>query len=106
MIVILTICLAFFNLALLRQGPVEKRNQNLIKLLLVDGFFLRFAVSFLYYGHGSDMGCFGAWSDMMVDLKPWGFYESGNFADYPPVYMYVLWLLGGIKNFLSLEGAG
>ncbi len=104
MIVILTLCLAFFNLAILRQGPIEKRNQNLIKLLLVDGFFLRFAVSFLYYGHGSDMGCFAGWSDMMVDLKPWGFYESGNFADYPPIYMYVLWILGAIKRFLSLEG--
>jgi hypothetical protein len=37
----------------------------------------------------------------MADVGPGGFYEAGVFADYPPAYMYVLWLLGEIAKFFE-----
>ncbi len=34
------------------------------------------------------------------------FYNSGMFADYPPGYMYILWLTGSIARALGLEYGG
>ena len=37
----------------------------------------------------------------MASVGPGGFYEAGFFADYPPGYLYVLWLLGEIGGALT-----
>ena len=42
----------------------------------------------------------------MAEGGPGAFYTSGFFADYPPGYMYVLWLTGGIAKLLGLSYGG
>ncbi|RKY15909.1 MAG: hypothetical protein DRQ55_18940, partial [Planctomycetota bacterium] len=45
-------------------------------------------------GFESDLGLYGAWATAMAEHGPGGFYDSVSFADYPPVYLYVLWAVG------------
>ncbi len=47
-----------------------------------------------FYG---DLKWFQAWATRVVEVGPSRFYAGGHFADYPPGYMYVLWLIGKIS---------
>lgn len=48
------------------------------------------------------MNTFIAWGQRLVDRGPGGFYEKGYFADYPPGYLYVLYLLSAIRGLFGL----
>lgn len=37
----------------------------------------------------------------MTQLGPAGFYAADQFCDYPPAYLYVLWLDNGMINLLN-----
>jgi len=74
--------------------------------ILAGAFVLRLALSLVFYGHSTDMGCFLAWGNAMAEGGPGAFYTSGFFSDYPPGYMYVLWLTGGIAKLLGLSYGG
>ena len=52
-------------------------------------------------GFESDIGTFTAWALNLAQNGPGTFYASSGFADYPPGYLYVLWLLGGLGNLLA-----
>ena len=47
-------------------------------------------------GFPSDVGTFQAWAEQMVRVGPGAFYAPEYFVDYPPGYLYVLWLLGAL----------
>ncbi|MBQ4259829.1 MAG: glycosyltransferase family 39 protein [Lachnospiraceae bacterium] len=55
-------------------------------------------------GFPTDTSCFSAWADSMFRLGPSQFYEQSGFSDYPPGYMYVLWLIGAIKKLFNIQG--
>lgn len=67
--------------------------------LFVVGFLLRV---FLARGGGfpSDIAVFQAWAQRLADVGPGGFYAPDFFADYPPGYLYVLWVFGEIAATL------
>ena len=44
-----------------------------------------------FYG---DLGLFKQWAIRLYDVGPRHFYEHGELQDYPPGYLYVLWLTG------------
>ena len=76
-------------------------------LLLLLGFALRITIAYVLLpgsGFSSDVGTFAAWANRLADLGLSGFYAPGYFVDYPPGYMYVLWLVGGASKALSLAG--
>ncbi|MGE5557007.1 MAG: glycosyltransferase family 39 protein [Bacillota bacterium] len=52
----------------------------------------------------NDMDCFKAWALRMADLGPENFYAEGYFCDYPPVPLYLLWILGFLVKAFSLAG--
>lgn len=83
-------------------GFAEDRQGQQIFLVLLVAFLFRTVLSVLFVGHSTDISCFLGWANNMVEYGPGGFYFSGMFADYPPGYMYVLWLLGGIGKLLQL----
>ncbi|MEP7041219.1 MAG: phospholipid carrier-dependent glycosyltransferase, partial [Chloroflexota bacterium] len=72
---------------------------TLVVLLIVLGVLLRTAIGGPYLpfsGFRVDVGDFAIWAGRMAAHGPGEFYQAGYLADYPPGYMYVLWLLGGI----------
>jgi predicted membrane-bound dolichyl-phosphate-mannose-protein mannosyltransferase/Gpi18-like mannosyltransferase len=47
-------------------------------------------------GFPTDVGTFQAWAERLAQIGPGRFYEPGYFSDYPPAFLYVLWLLGSL----------
>ncbi|MDR7393571.1 MAG: hypothetical protein QN196_03415 [Armatimonadota bacterium] len=45
-------------------------------------------------GHPADLAAFHAWALRLAEVGPWRFYAPGQFADYLPGYLALLWPLG------------
>ena len=77
---------------------------TVLLFILVAGFALRVLIAGVIVresGFAIDVGDFTAWAQRLASVGPGGFYEDGFFADYPPGYLYVLWLLGEIGSALA-----
>ena len=49
-----------------------------------------------HFGYQTDLGTYKAWALRLADRGPADFYAPNYFCDYPPGYLYILWLLGSI----------
>lgn len=76
-----------------------------ICILLGVGLIFRLICAAVYPGHATDMNCFKAWADMIYNNGFGEFYASETFTDYPPGYMYILYILGFFKNTFGINGA-
>jgi hypothetical protein len=67
--------------------------------LFVAGLVIRI-VSMRGGGFPFDMSSFAAWAGTLADKGPWGFYPFNDefFVDYPPGYLYVLWIVGLVSK--------
>jgi len=77
---------------------------TLVIILIAAGILLRALVAGLYLplsGFSTDVGDFTIWAHRLASDGPARFYSQGGLTDYPPGYMYVLWGLGEIGNWLS-----
>ncbi len=83
------------------EEPVVKPQLALL-VILFGMFIVRVVLSLIFHGHPTDIGCFMAWGNMVVDLGPANFYTSGAFADYPPGYMYICGALAWICKLLGI----
>jgi predicted membrane-bound dolichyl-phosphate-mannose-protein mannosyltransferase len=81
----------------LDEAQADRRARLWIAGIIVVGVLLRLLV-LRSPGFPSDVGTFQAWAERLAQLGPSGFYEPGYFSDYPPGYLYVLWLLGAILD--------
>jgi hypothetical protein len=75
-----------------------------LAILLLAGLLLRLAVAYVLLpnsGAKSDIGDYVDWASRLVEHGPGTFYTAPDPANYPPGYMYVLWLIGGIGHLLS-----
>ncbi|MGN1068240.1 MAG: glycosyltransferase 87 family protein, partial [Christensenellales bacterium] len=82
-------------------APAHPRME--LYVILAGALLLRVILSLVFVGHSTDLNCFMAWGNAMLNGGPAAFYTSGMFADYPPGYMYVLWLTGSIAKWLGLS---
>ncbi len=77
---------------------------TVVLALIIIGIALRAfiaGVALPYSGFRIDVGDFGAWAHRLAAGGPGQFYAPDYFSDYPPGYLYVLWLLGGIGSWLQ-----
>ena len=77
---------------------------TLVVILIVIGVLLRAFIGGVYMPHSGfriDVGDFNAWAQRLAAGGPGHFYAPDYFGDYPPGYMYVLWLLGSIGEWLK-----
>lgn len=97
----------FFGIYVFFCNFNEKSNLNTkaqrLPLILSAGFFVRIVFAFLYSGHPTDMACFNSWSDMLKTDGFSAFYTSDAFTDYPPGYMYILYILSFIKDIFGYD---
>ncbi|MCY9692739.1 glycosyltransferase family 39 protein [Paenibacillus alginolyticus] len=82
----------------------------LLGLLLLTALLLRLYLAPLWMGYDTDVRTFLAWSDRAYTVGLSGLYTNAKdyFLDYPPGYMYVLYLVGLLHHKLSIpwESAG
>lgn len=90
------------------RGSVRKKKGGAVSLavMLAAGAGARLFAARLYPGFEADMECFSSWARRMYEVGAGGFYSADFFSDYPPGYMYVLWLLGTVQKALGLGKDG
>jgi dolichyl-phosphate-mannose-protein mannosyltransferase len=82
----------------------NQRNFPGIWMLLLAGLVLRIGLAPLWMGYDTDVNTFMAWADHAAANGLHGLYADENyFLDYPPGYMYVLYLIGVIHHTFGLE---
>ena len=102
------IFLIFASIVILAYGicviPALHTEKKLSGSMLLGGFllgiFLKLFLAAISSGYESDFHCFSAWADMVFQGGFSAFYRSDAFTDYPPGYMYILWIIGWLKSFL------
>lgn len=70
-------------------------------IIFVTGFALRLILAKSIEGMPNDIASFKAWAVAAADNFS-GLYKSGMFLDYPPLYMYVLFIIGKLAAIPSL----
>lgn len=70
--------------------------------LFALAFLMRVTAAALSKGFGSDTACFAAWAERLCETGPGEFYSPELFSDYPPGYLYLLWLTGGIRRIFGI----
>jgi Gpi18-like mannosyltransferase/predicted membrane-bound dolichyl-phosphate-mannose-protein mannosyltransferase len=58
----------------------------------------------LFPGFGPDIGSYQAWALQIARLGPAHTYQAGYFLDYPPGYLYALWVAGIIADLFHATG--
>ena len=87
-----------------RGDQMDRATQVLLAGLVTMGV----AVRLLFVGapgFPSDVGTFMAWAERLAALGPGSFYEPGYFSDYPPGFLYVLWVFGALFDGDALRFA-
>ncbi|HYR92954.1 MAG TPA: phospholipid carrier-dependent glycosyltransferase, partial [Methylomirabilota bacterium] len=79
------------------DARADRRAKLAIASVIAVGVLLRLVV-LRSPGFPSDVATFQAWAERLSEIGPARFYEPGYFSDYPPGYLYVLWLLGALLD--------
>ncbi|HYN64354.1 MAG TPA: hypothetical protein VES36_07105, partial [Candidatus Limnocylindrales bacterium] len=84
--------------------PLPRDAVTALIVIIIGGMLLRVLVGGVLLplsGFRIDVGDFTAWADRLAQGGPGEFYDPTYFSDYPPGYLYVLWLLGSIGRALQ-----
>jgi dolichyl-phosphate-mannose-protein mannosyltransferase len=93
--------IASVTLAMRRFAVEDKYGWSLFFLAAAAAIAVRVYIAAVYPGYGVDMNCFSSWAETVYSRGPSGFYSSLGFADYPPGYIYILWVLGFLRNLFG-----
>ena len=69
---------------------------------MIAAFIVRVVMGGIYHGHEYDMNCFIAWADMAYKDGLSNFYISEAFTDYPPGYIYILYVIGWLRDVFHI----
>lgn len=79
--------------------------QNITRFVWIifgAALLLRLILAYTTHGFGNDIACFAAWADRIFSVGPGAFYSAETFTDYPPGFMYVLYLIGALRSLLGI----
>lgn len=87
------------------EQTMSRKSKTTLTLLVmvVLALVIRLFLAAKMPGYEYDTNTFMAWALKMAQSGPEGFYTQGYFADYPPGYMLILWLVGGVIRTFSLD---
>ena len=85
---------------LLREGTAHLKRVLLLLtgLLVLKAFALQF-----FAGFSVDLGTYEAWALKIATEGPAHAYQQGYFLDYPPGYLYALWVAGAFANAIGAD---
>ncbi len=96
-IFVLILCLCYYYMKSKKIKIKYRDEKALLCLILGAGLVLRLILASAVEGFPSDIACFKAWAlEAAKDLP--GFYTSGIFCDYPPFYIYILFIVGKLAS--------
>jgi Gpi18-like mannosyltransferase len=91
---------------LIRQSTLDRTHTQKLEIgfavLLLSAFLLRLFLAPVIEGYPYDMGCFKTWSFLAADKGLPDFYADLKMANYPPGYIYILYLIGLVRRLWAL----
>jgi len=72
-------------------------------IILAAAFIFRIATFWIIKGYETDIMCFTGWSQDSYKLGLSAFYDGTGFVDYPPGYIYVLYITGFITDVFKID---
>ena len=83
-------------------GAADAKTGFMIFIFLFAvALLIRLIAAAIYKGNETDMNCFLLWSQSVFTDGLKKFYLSDSFHDYPPGYMYILYVVGAIRALFS-----
>ena len=96
--------IGFYYLESRKLGAGPKGSPNAIRWVLLIGLFVRIIPAMAIVGFSTDIGLFRFWSQKAAkDL--FHIYQGDFYLDYPPIYLYVLFVIGKLANLFGLTGS-
>ncbi|HEY5525594.1 MAG TPA: hypothetical protein VIK26_09720, partial [Clostridium sp.] len=100
----------FFSLAIgayfifkYKDIKINLKNKKIIILtIFCVGLLLRISFGALVEGHSMDLNAFKTWATQAANSFS-EFYSSASSSDYPPFYIYILYLIGKIASIPALS---
>jgi dolichyl-phosphate-mannose-protein mannosyltransferase len=91
-----------------RLSPRGQQASPYVWMLLFAGLLLRIVLAPIWMGYDTDVNTFFAWADRAASNGLSSLYGNPKFfIDYPPGYIYILYLIGIIHKVLDLQwGSG
>ena len=88
-----------------RAAAVSTQEKNIgltiFAAVMIVAFLMRIIIAGIHKGHETDMNCFLLWGDMVYNDGIHNFYTSPSFTDYPPGYMYILYIVGFLRSVIG-----
>ena len=81
----------------------REAHKRSIMWLLVAGLLVRLILAYVLLpdsGHAGDRAWYSRWIAALLSVGPGEFYAK-TVVNYPPGYMYVLWLVGGVSTAIA-----
>ena len=80
----------------------SRLSKYLLPMLFAAALLLRLLFAYFYHGFDTDISCFAAWADRIFKVGPTQFYSADIFTDYPPGFMYILYVIGAVCSLLRI----
>ncbi len=87
------------------EGSQEDKAPNwyFLAAALLGGLLVRLILATLITGYENDIGCWLGWSSGAANNGLFTLYQTSDFLDYPPGYLYVLWVVGMINRLIDVQ---
>lgn len=89
--------------------PLDAKKRETMPLFAIIGLVVtaaaRLIVANSVSGYQVDVNCFLAWGNTLLSVGPANFYQTTNFCDYPPAYVYIMGLNAALMRVLPLSAA-
>lgn len=89
--------------------PLDAKKREAMPLFAIIGLIIaaaaRLIVANSVSGYQVDVNCFLAWGNTLLSVGPANFYQTTNFCDYPPAYVYIMGLNAALMRVLPLSAA-
>ncbi|HUA34799.1 MAG TPA: phospholipid carrier-dependent glycosyltransferase [Candidatus Binataceae bacterium] len=83
--------------------PLSSDMVNAIAILVAIAL-VKLVLLNLFPGFRVDVGTYESWALQIADHGPAQTYQSGYFLDYPPGYLYMLWVCGLVAHAVNASG--
>jgi Gpi18-like mannosyltransferase/predicted membrane-bound dolichyl-phosphate-mannose-protein mannosyltransferase len=104
---LLLLALLCYSIYIYTAPLLEDRDRSIVRALVILSGVAIIKILLLpwFDGYHNDIVSYESWALQMASEGPAGIYRAGYFLDYPPGYLYALWLAGIIANATGASGA-
>lgn len=85
-----------------KTAPTPDNAGALVAALIISGLLFRIILTTVMEGYSMDISIFKGWATTAASSLG-KVYESGSFCDYPPLYIYVLSLIGRLVKISAIS---